>query len=80
MLRAHEAWVGTIRRESTREERAELKSSRDKKMRHEPWWGGGEKSLHCDTPDLRIDQEGEKIINGMGKKKEENALRCVPRP
>ena len=26
----------------------ELKSSGDKNARHEPYWGGGEKSLLCD--------------------------------
>ena len=46
------AWVSTIRRESTREERAG--SSRDKNARHEPYWVGGEESLLYDREsDLR---------------------------
>ena len=50
----YSVWVGTIRRESTREERGEI--SREKKnARHEPYWVGGEKSLICDPgSELRL--------------------------
>ena len=52
------AWVSTIRRESTREE---LKSSRDKNARHEPYRVGGKKSLLCDPgSELRIGGREEK--------------------
>ena len=53
----------------SRREKKELKSSRDKNARHEPYWGGGEKSLLCD-PGLELLLGGREnrranIINGM---------------
>lgn len=52
-----------------------LKSSRDTKKRHEPWWGEKERKAYCVTPDLTYDYGRErekvraKIINGMEWKK-----------
>ena len=50
-------WVSTIRRESTREERAETLAI--KNARYKPQWIGGEKSLLCD-PGSEL-QLGERI-------------------
>ena len=55
---AESASINSVgRHNSTRvdEGRIELKSSRDKNARHEPWWGRGEKSLLCDPgSELRL--------------------------
>ena len=73
----HTRYWYTIRRESTREERAE--SSREKNARHEPHLvGRGGKSLLCDPgSELRLggrQNRRAKIVNGMEKKKQVNKL------
>ena len=73
LLRAPLAWVGTIRRESTREERAEIFSRQQCKARTVVGRGG--KRLLCDPgSELRLggrDNRRAKIINGMRKKEKE---------
>ena len=66
--------VVSVRRsfDASRGGKKELKSSRDKNARHEPYWGGGrgEKRLLCDPAgsELRLDgreKRRAKIINGI---------------
>ena len=70
--------MGKHKFDASRRVKKELKSSRYKNARHEPYWVGGEKSLLCDPgSELRLggkENSRAKIINGCGKikkKKEE---------
>ena len=73
--------------DASRRGKKELKYSRDKNTRHEPWWGGGRRASYV-TPDLSYDyccrrereKKGEYIINRMEKKYKINvALPTVSR-